>query len=104
MAELNETLKERQATHGDFADNAGIAQAIKLVYTGSPAWDRLTPMMREALDMIASKQARILSGIDGACHSDNWHDIAGYATLVDRALQPYCYCPLAAPVDAEVSA
>jgi hypothetical protein len=86
VAELNETLADRKATHGDFRDNAQIAQEIKRVYKSSPAWPHLAPIQREALEMIASKQARILSSVSGAYHADNWHDIAGYTTLVDRVL------------------
>ena len=34
--------------------------------------------------MIAVKISRILTG--DPSHADNWHDIAGYATLVERRL------------------
>lgn len=35
--------------------------------------------------MIQHKIARILNG--GKSHVDNWHDIAGYATLVENELR-----------------
>ena len=39
----------------------------------------------EALDMIASKIARVVNGNPN--HIDSWIDIAGYATLVADRLQ-----------------
>lgn len=36
-------------------------------------------------EMIAHKIARILNGDPN--YADNWHDIAGYATLIDLQLQ-----------------
>ena len=42
----------------------------------------IDPVHREALDMIASKIARILSG--DATHVDHWVDIGGYAELGAR--------------------
>jgi hypothetical protein len=40
---------------------------------------------REALEMIAHKIARILNGDPN--YSDNWIDVAGYATLVANRLE-----------------
>ena len=37
-----------------------------------------------ALDMICNKMARIVNGDPN--YIDNWHDIAGYATLVEQEL------------------
>jgi hypothetical protein len=39
-------------------------------------------MQREALDMILHKIARIVNGNPN--ETDHWHDIAGYATLVEQ--------------------
>ena len=39
---------------------------------------------QEALDMIFHKIARILNGDPN--YADSWHDIAGYATLIDKEL------------------
>ena len=38
----------------------------------------------QALDLIATKLARIITGDPD--YSDNWHDIAGYATLVEQEI------------------
>lgn len=45
---------------------------------------KLTEVQREAVDLICTKLSRILSG--GNSHIDNWHDIAGYATLAEQEL------------------
>lgn len=83
MKDIKSTLKERQATHGDFTVNAAISQEIKELFSL-----HLPPsvgnVQREGLSAIAAKLARILSG--GIDHADNWHDIAGYATLVEQSL------------------
>ena len=82
---VENTLSERQKTHGDFESNARCAQEIKMVLRGY-GFDSLTSIQREALDQIALKISRILTG--DCDHIDNWHDIAGYATLVEKWLSP----------------
>jgi hypothetical protein len=81
-AALDELVDAHQATHGDFADTAQIAQALKAVLDVAAA--RLGPVQREALDQIAVKIARILAG-DATC-ADHWRDLAGYAWLAGRDL------------------
>lgn len=78
-----ELLHERQGTHGDFADNARIAQRLRACWRVEPTWQDMPMEQREALDMIAGKISRILSG--QATFKDHWADIAGYATLAERA-------------------
>ena len=41
--------------------------------------------MRESLEMVAHKVARILNG--NPTNVDSWHDIAGYAALVEKRLR-----------------
>lgn len=76
-------LSERGKTHGDFFDNARISQAIKRVFHAAPRWSDLHDCHKEALEMIASKSSRILSG--QADHADHFADIAGYAKLAEAA-------------------
>jgi hypothetical protein len=80
-------LNERGNTYGSFETVAGTAQDIKsLIHTaliGNPTV--LDADQVEALDMIATKIARILNG--NPDHVDSWTDIAGYATLVADRLQ-----------------
>lgn len=85
METIQETLKDRGKVHGNFVDNANIAQYIKDRYRSIDTnWDTMSNSMQEALDMIGHKIARILAG--DPTHVDHWHDIAGYATLVENEL------------------
>ena len=79
--DVQETLAQRQSTHGDFKHNAAASRALKACvqeHTGV----NLTDVQLEALDNICQKMARIISGNPN--HADNWHDIAGYAALAER--------------------
>lgn len=81
-------LNERATAYGRFVDVAEIAQEIKAtirIGDTNRMGDRLPADQIEALDMIASKIARILSG--DSDYVDSWIDIAGYATLVADRLQ-----------------
>ena len=77
-------LAEREASHGDFADTARTAQSLKYVMHAGKNWSDLTMVQQEALDKIASKIARILSG--DPKHKDHWLDVEGYARLVSEKL------------------
>lgn len=112
MTDVNATLKSRANTHGNFKDNGLIMQLLKntmrmngrnwphpTVMTGgnpvsisehSTGYSNLgTALLSfeqcEALDMIQHKIGRILSGNPN--EPDHWHDIAGYATLVENILR-----------------
>ena len=82
---IEETLAERQKTHGNFTTHAMIAQSIKCQMYNAHGWSELYAEQRESLDMIAHKIARILNGNPNV--HDHWHDIAGYATLVAERLK-----------------
>ena len=78
-------LVERKKTHGSFKDNAMIAQELKEIMR-QPRPGIHPPSLsvhREALDMIALKLSRILSG--QANFKDHWQDISGYALLAMEA-------------------
>ncbi len=81
---IEETLAEREKTHGAFFDHSRITQNIKRAIRDSTNWTGLTADEKEALDMIAHKIGRILAGNPAV--ADHWHDIAGYATLVEKEL------------------
>lgn len=75
-------LSERATTHGRFDLNAEIAQEIKATMRATALWDTLSDPRKEALDFIASKIGRILSGKSD--FADHWSDIAGYAELAKK--------------------
>ena len=82
--DVQETLNTRQNMHGDFQDNGEVMQALKDVCRSSLNWEKLRPYQKEAIDMNCHKLGRILSGDPN--YVDHWHDIAGYATLVENIL------------------
>lgn len=84
-SEVDNTLSERGKRYGDFLDNAVTSQRIKAaIFYDDVQVANLPPMHREALTMIAQKIARILNGDPN--YADNWHDIQGYARLVEERL------------------
>ena len=82
--DVTETLTERGIRYGKFKDHAELSQQLKEVMQCADGWNHLEPDMREALEMIQHKVARILYG--DPTYADSWHDIAGYAKLVDDRL------------------
>lgn len=85
QAKLTKILEERGSRYGAFADNAEVSQGIKHHMQSSINWYNLAPDQREALDQIAAKISRMLTG--DANYVDNWDDIAGFATLVAERLR-----------------
>jgi len=83
MTDINKTLEERGETYGGFAENSETSQKLKNVIYAHNCYSYLNYSQREALDAICQKIARIMNG--DANYTDNWHDIAGYATLAERA-------------------
>jgi len=81
---IDEVLKERKNNYGDFADNALVSVMLKENLRNGVNWMRLTPMQREALDMICHKISRIVNGNPN--YKDSWTDIVGYASLVEKEL------------------
>ncbi len=81
---ITEVLTERESKYGEFAEHARISQCIKTIFNDSPNWNGLPSEMRESLEMIAHKIARILNG--DPLYKDSWTDIIGYATLIETEL------------------
>ncbi len=82
---VDSTLTERGSRYGEFTDVSDTAPAIKDIMKGGKNSGGLSSYQIEALDMIASKIARIVNGDPD--YIDNWHDIAGYARLVEIELE-----------------
>ena len=85
MSNTDNTLAKRGERYGKFEHHALISQNLKDTMAANDGWSRLKSNQKEALEMIAHKIARILNGDPN--YADSWHDIAGYATLVDKHLQ-----------------
>jgi hypothetical protein len=81
MSDVSATLAERGGRYGAFIDHSVIAQGLQEVLFKAPNWSKLDPDMRQALCVIMDKTARILNG--DPYYEDNWHDIQGYAKLVE---------------------
>lgn len=81
-SEVDSILDARETQYGSFMQSANIAVRLKGIMHNAIAQQdlHLMPDQLLALDMIAVKISRILSG--NPSHRDSWIDIAGYAQLV----------------------
>jgi len=85
--DVDATLGERGARYGRFEEHAVIAQDLQRVIHaahGGLGWANLADDQRQALTVICDKIARMLNG--DPTYRDNWHDIVGYAKLVDERM------------------
>jgi hypothetical protein len=96
MSDVSATLAERGGRYGAFADHAKIAQGLQGVLFEAPNWSKLDPDMRQALCVICDKMARILNG--DPYYDDNWHDIQGYAKLVETRIRELAATPEPEPI------
>ena len=85
--DISTTLSQRQNTHGDFKQGAVISQGLCETLRLGCNWHTLSAAQREALEMMAHKMARIVSG--NADFADHWHDIGGYARLAEVLCSDY---------------
>ena len=81
---IDKTLEDRAKDYGDFLSRSEVTQGIKRAIHRAPKYHLLRADMQEALDQIACKVGRILNG--DPAKADNWHDIQGYARLVEERL------------------
>jgi len=79
LGQTGALLAERGSTHGDYPTQAAVTQAIKAAMRTGPNWNRLSDAQRDALEMLAVKQGRILCGDPD--FQDHWDDLEGYARL-----------------------
>jgi len=84
---MTDLLDERQKTHGDFYDVAATAQELKDAMRRGKNWRLLEDTQKEALEMVATKIARMLSG--DHLYLDNVIDIVGYMTLLERQIKGF---------------
>ena len=87
MTDITTTLTQRGARYGAFKGHAEVTQHLKAYYRDELAkrGKTMDADQYEALDMIMHKIGRIVNGDPN--YDDHWHDIAGYATLVDKRLK-----------------
>ena len=85
MSHTNKTLETRGSRYGSFETQSQLCQNFKDVMKLTAGWNALAPHQKESLEMIQHKIARILNGDPN--YSDSWHDISGYATLVENMLE-----------------
>lgn len=81
---INKTLEQRGSRYGKFKDVAATTYALQEILRDAKNHEHMTDDQVIALDMICNKMARIVNG--DPSYSDNWHDISGYATLVEQEL------------------
>ena len=81
ISDTQATLNERQSQYGDFKDVAGMTQEL-LAVMEQYGYEDMPDIHKEAIHMICSKMARIVNGDHN--HLDSWHDIGGYAKLIEN--------------------
>lgn len=82
---LSATEGDRQSTYGDPIPNLSLAGTLKRVVRDRA--DRyLSPAEQEAIDLLLTKVARIVTG---TYHRDNYVDAAAYAALAGEAAAEY---------------
>lgn len=81
---INKTLEQRGERYGKFKDVAATTYALQEILRDAKNHEHMTDDQVIALDMICNKMARIVNG--DPSYTDNWHDISGYATLVEQEL------------------
>lgn len=89
MSNVEETIKDRHEKYGSFREFSEKLYKLKdTAYRcgdkGVTTYNHLGVVHLEGLNMIFIKIARILTGDPDLI--DNWHDIAGYARLVEIEL------------------
>lgn len=82
--DVQETLNARGSRYGDFTDNAKISQQLQRILKNSPSFPFMSEVQIEGMTAVMQKIARILNGDPN--YADNWHDIQGYARLVEERL------------------
>ncbi len=85
MANLDDILRDKIITNGNFGDMSGLAQGFKFVLRRGKNWEPLAPAGKEALELIAARIAMILSGDPNS--ADHWNKLAMYARLMGKELE-----------------
>ncbi len=84
MSELKETLEERKSVYGDYSKLSELRASIMTGIANQYEAHHEKPMPEEdylCITDIVNKLCRIAITPD---HIDSWHDIAGYATIIEK--------------------
>ena len=85
MSDVDSTLNERGARYGNYSDVAGTTQQLMSIVECGANYEHLNAEQKTSLFMICNKIARAVNG--DPQYFDNYRDIAGYATLAERACE-----------------
>ena len=85
MNEIDSTLNERGERYGNYSDVAGTTQHLMSIVECGANYAHLNAEQKTSLFMICNKIARAVNG--DPQYFDNYRDIAGYATLAERACE-----------------
>ncbi len=84
---LEETLKERGAVYGDYRGNIQLRKEIMNLIASrhyEVTGQVMSPTQIEYIRDVVNKISRLAVTPD---HIDTWHDISGYAALVENILR-----------------
>ena len=85
MSEIDNTLNERGERYGNYSDVASTTQQLMAIVECGANYEHLNAEQKTSLFMICNKIARAVNGDHQ--YFDNYRDIAGYATLAERACE-----------------
>ena len=81
---VDNTIHARKI-YGEYPMVASLSQTLKEEMSCRATWNNLDADMKESLEMIQAKISRIING--DPTYLDNWHDIQGYAKLIETRLK-----------------
>ena len=84
MSDVDSTLNERGARYGNYSDVASTTQQLMSIVESGANYEHLNAEQKTSLFMICNKIARAVNGDPN--YIENWHDIAGYSTLIENSL------------------
>lgn len=85
MSNVDKTLEERGERYGSYVDVSNLTlELFTALCTAMKNSDDFKAYHIEALHMICNKMARVVCG--DPMYADNWHDIGGYAKLVENEI------------------
>ena len=85
MSDVDSTLNKRGERYGNYSDVASTTQQLMAIVECGANYEHLNAEQKTSLFMICNKIARAVNG--DPQYFDNYRDIAGYATLAERACE-----------------